>query len=231
MEMECMDKNLEPSRSPVETNWGNFVVDTIAPQTSTANIDVVYPQLSIDRVEPEAVTADTGRTHGVMVTISNTGTIAVDPNVRCYVGDVEAQTTVSTANWAVEPGQTKDVPISWYHYEDGAAQLTCKFLYPDVLEPVSNLIASDAGMTSGEVSFTTAEEVEELPIILYAIIIVIVLIFAGILAIRAGKEVSKEYVANETPMQQAVSNENETTDNPENQEEWLDADGNPIIGS
>ena len=86
-------------------------------------------------------------------------------------------------------------------------------------------------MTSGEVSFTTAEEVEELPIILYAIIIVIVFIFAGVLAIRAGKEASKEYVANETPMQQAVSNENETTDNPENQEEWLDADGNPIIGS
>ncbi|MEC8107138.1 MAG: hypothetical protein VX115_05275, partial [Candidatus Thermoplasmatota archaeon] len=215
----------------VETNWGNFVVDTIAPQTSTANIDVVYPQLSIDKVEPEAVTADTGRTHGVMVTISNTGTIAVDPNVRCYVGDVEAQTTVSTANWAVEPGQTKDVPISWYHYDDGAAQLTCKFLYPDVLEPVSNLIASDAGMTSGEVSFTTAEEVEELPIILYAIIIVMVLILAGVLAIRAGKEATKDYVAHETPVEQVVMEETEASDDSEDQKEWLDADGNPIIGS
>ena len=215
----------------VETNWGNFVVDTIAPKTSTANIDVVYPQLSIDKVEPEAVTADTGRTHGVMVTISNTGTIAVDPNVRCYVGDVEAQTTVSTANWAVEPGQTKDVPISWYHYDDGAAQLTCKFLYPDVLEPVSNLIASDAGMTSGEVSFTTAEEVEELPIILYAIIIVMVLILAGVLAIRAGKEATKDYVAHETTVEESISKVNEVTDDSENQDEWLDADGNPIIGS
>ena len=43
------------------------------------------------------MTADTGRTHGVMVTISNTGTIAVNPNVRCYVGDVEADTTANTA--------------------------------------------------------------------------------------------------------------------------------------
>ena len=179
MEMECMDKNLEPSRSP----WRQIGVISLSIQSPlkppTANINVVYPQLSIDKVEPEAVTADTGRTHGVMVTISNTGSISVNPNVRCYVGDDEAQTTVNTANWAVEPGQTKDVPISWYHYEDGAAQLTCKFLYPDVLEPVSNLIASDAGMTSGEVSFTTAEEVEELPIILYAIIIVMVVVFAG----------------------------------------------------
>ena len=78
----------------VETNWGNFVEDVVAPRTSSANIDVVYPQLSIDKVEPEAVTADTGRSHGVMVTISNTGTVAADPNVRCYVDDVEAQTTV-----------------------------------------------------------------------------------------------------------------------------------------
>ena len=212
----------------VETNWGNFVVDTVAPQTSTANIDVVYPQLSIDKVEPEATTADTGRTHGVMVTISNTGTIAVQPNVRCYVDDVEADTTANTANWAVEPGETKDVPISWYHYENEAVQLTCKFFYPDVLDPVSNLIASEAGTTSGEVSFTTAEEVEELPIILYAVIIVIVLILAAIVAVRAGKETPKNYVANETQLSQEQS---EIDLGSADREQWLDADGNPIIGN
>ena len=141
------------------------------------------------------MTADTGRTHGVMVTISNTGTIAVNPNVRCYVDDVEADTTANTASWAVEPGQTKDVPISWYHYEDEAVQLTCKFLYPDVLDPVSNLIASEAGMTSGEVSWTTPEEVEELPIVLYSGIILIVVVFAAVIAVRATKETSKEYIA------------------------------------
>ena len=215
----------------VETNWGNFVVDTVAPQTSTANIDVVYPQLSIDKVEPEATTADTGRTHGVMVTISNTGTIAVQPNVRCYVDDVEADTTANTANWAVEPGETKDVPISWYHYENEAVQLTCKFFYPDVLDPVSNLIASEAGTTSGEVSFTTAEEVEELPIILYAVIIVIVLILAAIVAVRAGKETPKNYVANETRLSQEQSEIDVGSVEAADREEWLDADGNPIIGN
>ncbi len=215
----------------VETNWGNFVADMAAPQTSTATINVVYPQLSIDKVEPEAATADTGRTHGVMVTVSNTGSISVNPNVRCYVGDDEADTTANTANWAVEPGQTKDVPISWYHYDDEAVQLTCKFLYPDVLDPVSNLIASEAGMTSGEVSFTTAEEVEELPIILYSGIILMVVVFAAIIAVRATKETSKEYISEEAGLPEMESENAVQSESSEQQEEWLDADGNPIIGN
>ena len=215
----------------VETNWGNFVADMPAPQTSTASINVVYPQLSIDKVEPEAATADTGRTHGVMVTVSNTGSISVNPNVRCYVGDDEADTTANTANWALEPGQTKDVPISWYHYDDEAVQLTCKFLYPDVLDPVSSLIASEAGMTSGEVSFTTAEEVEELPIVLYSGIILMVVVFAAIIAVRATKETSKEYISEEAGLPETESEIAVESESSEQQEEWLDADGNPIIGN
>lgn len=229
----------------VESNWGNFVADATAPQTSSANVNVVYPQLVIDKVEPEAVTADTGRTHGVMVTISNTGTIAVNPNVRCYVDDTEADTTANTANWGVEPGETKDVPITWYHYSDEAVQLTCKFLYPDVLEPLSNLIANDAGTTSGEVSWTTAEEVEELPIVLYGTIVLMVVIFAGVIAVRAQKGDSKEYIvqganefeespeeddSHEAESDNLESDVGDESEDQDNQEEWLDADGNPIIG-
>ena len=215
----------------VETNWGNFVADIPAPQTSTASINVVYPQLTIDKVEPEATTADTGRTHGVMVTVSNTGTISVNPNVRCYVGDDEADTTANTANWAVEPGQTKDVPISWYHYDDEAVQLTCKFLYPDVLDPVSNLIANEAGTSSSEVSWTTPEEVEELPIVLYLGIILMVVVFAAVIAVRATKETSKEYIAEESQSPQNELENAEESESSDEQEEWLDADGNPIIGN
>ena len=166
-----------------------------------------------------------------MVTLSNTGTISVSPNVRCYVGDEEADTTANTANWAVEPSQTKDVPISWYHYDDEAVQLTCKFLYPDVLDPVSNLIANEAGTASSEVSWTTPEEVEELPIVLYSGIILMVVVFAAVIAVRATKETSKEYIAEET---QSPHNELENAEESESsneQEEWLDADGNPIIGN
>ena len=150
-----------------------------------------------------------------MVTISNTGTVAVDPNVRCFVDGTEADTTASTANWAVEPGETKDVPITWYHYSDEAVQLNCNFLYPDVLEPLSNLIATEAGMTSGEVSWTTAEEVEELPIVLYAVIILMVVVFAGVIAARARTEIAKQDIV--------------TDEDSEELEEWLDADGKPIL--
>ena len=202
----------------VETNWGNFVADAAAPQATSANINVVYPQISIDKVEPEAVTADTGRSHGVMVTISNTGTIAVDPNVRCFVDDVEADTTANTANWAVEPGETKDVPITWYHYSDEAVQLNCNFLYPDVLEPVSSLIASDAGTTSGEVSWTTVEEAGELPILLYAGVILALVVFAAVIAVRARQEISKQDVVIDATEEEEIK-------------QWVDADGNPIIGS
>ena len=183
-------------------------------------------------MEPETVTADTGRSHGVMITISNTGTVAADPNVRCYVDGVEAQIpSITTANWAVEPGETKDVPVTWYHQEDGAVQLNCKFLYPDVLEPVSNLIASEAGTTSGEVSFTTAEEVADLPLILYAVIILFVVIFAVVIAVQSRKEIAKDYIAEETHVELETSNQSETTNVSEKQEEWVDADGNPIIGN
>ena len=207
----------------VESNWGNFVADAVAPQTSSGSIDVVYPQLTIDKVEPEAVTADTGRSHGVMVTLSNTGTISVNPNVRCFVGDNEADTTANTANWALEPGQTKDVPITWYHYSDEAAQLTCTFLYPDVLEPVSNTIASEVGTSSSEVSFTTAEGVEEFPIVLYLVIVSIVVIFAVSIAVKATrKETSKQYLAEETQAEEEESGE---------QQEWVDSEGNAIIAT
>ena len=183
----------------VESNWGNFVADAAAPQVSSATIDVVYPQLSIDKVEPESVTGETNRGKGVMVTISNIGTVAADPNVRCYVDDVEAQTTANSADWAVVPGQTKDVPITWYHNSDGAVKLDCRFLYPDVLEPVSEAISSETGTKSSEVSWTTAEEVEDLPLVLYAVIVVLVLLLTVFVVIQArvAKLERKEYMAGE----------------------------------
>jgi len=143
----------------------------------------------------------------------------------------EADTTSNTANWAVEPGQTKDVPITWYHYSDEAVSLNCNFLYPDVLDPVSSLIADQAGTSSGEVSFTTAEEVEDLPIILYGVIVFMVVTFAAFIAARARKEISKQYVADETHPTQEESEEEEQSDETEDQEEWLDADGNPVVAT
>lgn len=226
----------------VESNWGNFIADAVAPKTATSNVDVTYPSLSIDKIVPDAVTADTGKTHYVMITISNTGTIPANPNVRCYTNGEEADTTANTGNWEVAPGESKDVPVSWWHYTDEATTLNCKFLYPDVLEAVSDLIADEAGQTSSEVSWTTAEEVEELPIVLYGIIIAIVVGLGVFVALGSRRLQKKEYFESEEEHDDEHEEDDDdesvvedSTDSLEESEEeledhtWTDADGNPIV--
>ena len=85
--------------------------------TTSAIIDVVYPEIN-DKIEPEAVTADTGRSHGMMVLFPIPVRLPLIPMFVVLSG-MPADTTANTANWAVEPGETKDVPITWYHYSDG----------------------------------------------------------------------------------------------------------------
>ncbi len=225
----------------VESNWGDFIADAVAPKTATSNVDVTYPSLSIDKIVPDAVTADTGKTHYVMITISNTGTISANPNVRCYTNGEEADTTANTGNWEVAPGESKDVPVSWWHYTDEATTLNCKFLYPDVLEAVSDLIADEAGQTSSEVSWTTAEEVEELPIVLYGIIIAIVVGLGVFVALGSRRLQKKEYFESEEEHDDEHEEDDDesvvedSTDSLEESEEeledhtWTDADGNPIV--
>ncbi len=221
----------------VESNWGDFIADAVAPKTATSNVDVTYPSLSIDKIVPDAVTADTGKTHYVMITISNTGTIPANPNVRCYTNGEEADTTANTGNWEVAPGESKDVPVSWWHYTDEATTLNCKFLYPDVLEAVSDLIADESGQTSSEVSWTTAEEVEELPIVLYGIIIAIVVGLGVFVALGSRRLQKKEYMESEEEHdEEEESVDEDSTDSSEESEEeeledptWTDADGNPIV--
>ena len=226
----------------VESNWGDFIADAVAPKTATSNVDVTYPSLSIDKIVPDAVTADTGKTHYVMITISNTGTIPANPNVRCYTNGEEADTTANTGNWEVAPGESKDVPVSWWHYTDEATTLNCKFLYPDVLEAVSDLIADEAGQTSSEVSWTTAEEVEELPIVLYGIIIAIVVGLGVFVALGSRRLQKKEYFESEEEHDDEHEEDDDdesvvedSTDSLEESEEeledhtWTDADGNPIV--
>lgn len=226
----------------VESNWGDFIADAVAPKTATSNVDVTYPSLSIDKIVPDAVTADTGKTHYVMITISNTGTISANPNVRCYTNGEEADTTANTGNWEVAPGESKDVPVSWWHYTDEATTLNCKFLYPDVLEAVSDLIADEAGQTSSEVSWTTAEEVEELPIVLYGIIIAIVVGLGVFVALGSRRLQKKEYMESEEEHDDEHEDDDDdesvvedSTDSLEESEEeledhtWTDADGNPIV--
>ena len=72
---------------------------------------------------------------------------------------------------------------------------------------------------------------DELPIVLYGAIILFVVIFAAIIAVRARQEINKQYVAEETYVDLEDTSQEEASSESEDQEEWLDADGNPIIGT
>jgi flagellar biosynthesis/type III secretory pathway M-ring protein FliF/YscJ len=110
-------------------------------------------------------------------------------------------------------------------------------LYPDVLEGVSNLIADEAGETSSEVSWTTAEEVEELPVLLYGIIVGIMIILGIVVAMSSRRLQKKEYVeleeesdVEETEEEETDEDEVEESDEEETEDlTWTDADGNPIV--
>ena len=109
-------------------------------------------------------------------------------------------------------------------------------MYPDVLEAVSDLIADESGQTSSEVSWTTAEEVEELPIVLYGIIIAIVVGLGVFVALGSRRLQKKEYMESEEEHDEEESVDEDSTDSSEESEDeeledhtWTDADGNPIV--
>ena len=58
-----------------------------------------------------------------------------------------------------------------------------------------------------------------------------VVVFAAVIAVRATKETSKEYIAEETQSPQNELENAGKSESSDEQEEWLDADGNPIIGN
>ncbi len=111
-------------------------------------------------------------------------------------------------------------------------------MYPDVLEGVSSLIADEAGETSSEVSWTTAEEVEELPVLLYGIIVAIVVTLGIAVAMSSRRLQKKEYVEYEEESGEEETDEESDEEETEEQESdedetedltWTDADGNPIV--
>ena len=135
-----------------------------------------------------------------MVTASNTGDVEVSTNIQCFEGDELAD--VTTLYVTLAPGESKDIPTTWYANSSGAKSLNCK---PLIL-PKFNTLAEDLGQIVGTeselVSFKDAEDSEDMPIILYgAIVIVIVIatiIFSRISAMKLTEtEEEKDYSIDE----------------------------------
>ena len=156
----------------ISSNWGNFATTILAPTTPVGYLNLSLPYVVVDSVEPSEVTGSVNKSIGLMLTVSNTGQADATANFRCYVNGEDADTAPSTITVSLVAGNTTKVPISWWANTDGAQQLTCKPFLPTLLEPIADLVVDVGGATSDEVSWTYAEESEDAPIIIYAVVVI-----------------------------------------------------------
>ena len=153
-----------------------------APTIPTYVANIALPYVQIDSVVPEDTQGTVNRGLGVMVTVTNTGTVDVSTNIRCFEGVNEAD--MATMFVSLEAGQTKDVPGVWYANASGAKSLNCRASIPLFFNSLTDDLSSTLGTNSEQVSFKDAEDREDAPIILY-FAIVIVVITATVLYTRA----------------------------------------------
>ena len=145
-----------------------------APVTPSFTANIPLPYVVIDSVVPEDNKGTANKGIGVMVTASNTGEVEVSTNIQCFEGDEFAD--VTTLYVTLAPGESKDIPTTWYANSSGAKSLNCK---PLIL-PKFNSLAEDLGQIVGAeselVSFKDAEDSEDMPIILYGAIVLVIVI-------------------------------------------------------
>ena len=176
----------------ISSSWGVFSSTIDAPTTSSGNIELDLPFIQISAVAPEADVAVANKSVSGMVTVSNTGaTDASSISIWCYEGDDIADTTQMVVSLA--PGETKDVPFTWYVYSAGDAALTCKPLLPSALNDIADLVVDADGATSSMVTWEYAEEVEDAPILIWIAAIAGFMALALFIASQNRKQ-EKEYV-------------------------------------
>ena len=205
----------------ISSSWGVFSSTIDAPTTSSGNIELDLPFIQISAVAPEADVAVANKSVSGMVTVSNTGaTDASSISIWCYEGDDIADTTQMVVSLA--PGETKDVPFTWYVYSAGDAALTCKPLLPSALNGIADLVVDADGATSSMVTWEYAEEVEDAPILIWIAAIAGFMALALFIASQNRKQ-EKEYVTyadsnEEVPEEVPEEGSNEDAEDAEDKE-------------
>ena len=171
-----------------------------APATPSFTANIPLPYVVIDSVVPEDNKGTANKGLGVMVTASNTGDVEVSTNIQCFEGDDLAD--VTTLYVTLAPGESKEIPTTWYANSSGVKSLNCK---PLILQKF-NTLSEDLGQTTGTeselVSFKDAEDSEDLPIILYGAIVIVIVIATVIFSRISAKKLTeteeeKDYTTDE----------------------------------
>ena len=156
----------------ISSNWGVFSTTIDAPLVPLGYLNLSLPYIVVDQVEASEVTGDVNKSIGLMLTVSNSGTEDAVANFRCYVDGEDADTAPSTITVELGAGNSSTIPITWWANKEGAQQLSCKPFLPTLLEPIADLVVDEGGAVSQEVSWTFAEESEDKPLIIYAVVII-----------------------------------------------------------
>jgi hypothetical protein len=189
----------------VSSSWGIFSTTIDAPMTSNGSIELALPYVQVTAVEPESSTGVANKSVSGMVSVTNSGTVAVSSvSIWCYEGTEVADTTQLTVS--LNAGETKQVAFTWYAYEAGDATLTCKPLLPNALNELAYEVMEADGATSQTVTWTYAEEVKDAPILIW--------MAAGLgsvgLALFARAQVQKQrYVESENQTNELLAAEDE----------------------
>ena len=150
----------------ITSSWGVFSTTIDAPKTSSASVEVSLPFIEVTDVAPEANVAFANSSVSGMITVANTGDAAVSSvSVWCYEGDEVADITQVTVSLA--PGESKDVPFTWYAYRAGEATLNCKPLLPAALNDIANEVVDLSGADSPVVTWEYAVEEEDAPLLIF----------------------------------------------------------------
>ena len=178
----------------ITSNWGVFSTTVPAPTTAFGTINLDLPFVSVTALEPEDITATVNSSLGFMMTVENTGDAAVTANIRCYMNGNDADTAPSTITVSVDAGGSTEVPVTWYAYEAGDLELTCRPFLPNALAALSEDVADMDGLTMAPVNWQYAGEVEDAPLLIWATaIIVFGAIALGVARASKGRMAAKDY--------------------------------------
>ena len=93
---------------------------------------------------------------------------------------------------SLEPGESKTLYVSWYGNALGSQSLECRALLPTVLQSISADVTNTNGATSQDIAWNAAEETEDQPLMIYAILVVIILAGTFVVSNQAAKRVNQE---------------------------------------
>ncbi|MEJ6665883.1 MAG: CARDB domain-containing protein [Euryarchaeota archaeon] len=175
----------------LSSNWGNFNTTIVAPRTPTATAQVPLPYISVKSIDLKESTGSIGSKVSGDVVVENTGSVAVTGvNFWCYVGEELQDTTQMTVS--LMPGESKTVYVSWYANSVGTQALECRALVPNVLKSITGNITNTDGATSQDITWKVADEPEDQPLTIYAILVGIVLVGTYLFSNQASKKIAAQ---------------------------------------